>query len=453
MQISPVDLTGYLEGYICIFVFVFALSMVMMEEFTYLRKSKPVLASAGLIWFLIAILAAKTGTSQAAEEAVRANLLQYAELMLFMLVAMTYVNALDERLVFSSLRSWVKNRGFSYRQMFWFTGLGVFFLSPILDNLATALLAGAITLSLGVDDRRFVGINFVNIVVAANAGGVFSPFGDVTTLMVWVNSTVTTLGFWSFFALFLPSLVSYLIPAAIMYLAVPSGSLHTGGRSDSMRRGGKRIMLLFLAAIATTVIFRSMLHLPAVIGMLTGLSYLQLFGFYLKITHRPTESDVSDEEQLGDMVPLETSGRFDIFSRIARAEWDALLFLYGIALSVGGLAYLGYLNLASDMLYSQWGATTANISFGLFSSILENIPMLYAVLSMAPDMSAGQWLLVTLAIGTGGSILSISSAAGVALMCQARGRYTFFVHLRWTPVILIGFFAGVITHIWINQVV
>ncbi len=215
MQISPVDLTGYLEGYICIFVFVFALSMVMMEEFTYLRKSKPVLASAGLIWFLIALVAAKTGTSQAAEQAVRANLLQYAELMLFMLVAMTYVNALNERLVFSSLRSWVKNRGFSYRQVFWFTGLGVFFLSPILDNLTTALLASAITLSLGVDDRRFVGINFVNIVVAANAGGVFSPFGDVTTLMVWVNSGVTTLGFWSFFALFLPSLVSYLIPAAI----------------------------------------------------------------------------------------------------------------------------------------------------------------------------------------------------------------------------------------------
>lgn len=160
-----------------------------------------------------------------------------------------------------------------------------------------------------------------------------------------------------------------------------------------MRRGAKRIMLLFLASIATAVSFQSLLHLPAVIGMLTGLSYLQFFGFYLKITHQPTESGVRDEEELGMPVPLDSKNPFDIFVRVARAEWDTLLFLYGVALSVGGLGYLGYLALASDVMYSHWGATAANITIGLTSAVFENIPTMYAVLAMAPGMSrvSGCW--------------------------------------------------------------
>ncbi|HEA15378.1 MAG TPA: sodium:proton antiporter, partial [Pseudoalteromonas prydzensis] len=131
-------------------------------------------------------------------------------------------------------------------------------------------------------------------------------------------------------------------------------------------------------------------------------------------------------------------------------EWDTLLFFYGIVMCVGGLGFLGYLNLMSEMLYGSWSATTANIFLGVISAVIDNIPVMFAVLSMQPDMSHGQWLLITLTAGVGGSLLSIGSAAGVALMGQARGYYTFFGHLKWTPVIALGYGASIMLHLWLN---
>jgi Na+/H+ antiporter NhaD/arsenite permease-like protein len=106
---------------------------------------------------------------------------------------------------------------------------------------------------------------------------------------------------------------------------------------------------------------------------------------------------------------------------------------------VGELGFIGYLNMASEMMYGEWGATRANIAVGLVSALVDNIPVMFAVLSMEPDMSQGQWLLVTLTAEVGGSLLSIGAAAGVALMGQALGHYTFMSHLRWTPVIALGY--------------
>ena len=116
------------------------------------------------------------GMPELAEHAVRHNLLEYAELMLFLLVAMTYVNAMEERLVFDALRAWLVNRGFGFRQLFWLTGILAFFISPIADNLTTALLMCAVVLAVGGDNSKFVTLACINIVVAANAGGAFSPF-------------------------------------------------------------------------------------------------------------------------------------------------------------------------------------------------------------------------------------------------------------------------------------
>jgi Na+/H+ antiporter NhaD/arsenite permease-like protein len=120
---------------------------------------------------------------------------------------------------------------------------------------------------------------------------------------------------------------------------------------------------------------------------------------------------------------------------------------------VGGLGFIGYLAMASDVMYTQWGATSANVAVGVLSAIVDNIPVMFAVLTMNPDMPIGQWLLVTLTAGVGGSLLSIGSAAGVALMGQARGQYTFFSHLKWTPVIALGYAASVVSHMWINSAI
>jgi len=118
---------------------------------------------------------------------------------------------------------------------------------------------------------------------------------------------------------------------------------------------------------------------------------------------------------------------------------------------VGGLGFLGYLSVASEIMYIDWGPTQANVAVGVLSAIVDNIPVMFAVLTMLPDMSVGQWMLVTLTAGVGGSLLSIGSAAGVALMGQARGKYTFFGHLKWTPVIALGYAASIATHMWINS--
>jgi len=440
-----VDLTSSTLGYAAIAIFVFAYLLVMAEEFIHLRKSKPVIIAAGLIWGMIGFYYMQHGMPELAEHAVRENFLEYTELMLFLLVAMTYVNAMEERRVFDALRSWLINKGYGFRQLFWLTGILAFFISPVADNLTTALLMCAVVLAVGGDNTKFVTLACINIVVAANAGGAFSPFGDITTLMVWQKNMVD---FWTFFALFIPSVVNFVVPAAIMHFAVPDEKPEANDEAVQMLRGAKRIIGLFLITIATAVSFHNFLGLPPVIGMMTGLGYLKFMGFYLKKTHHkylPQKTGNTDNAgEFGSMVP------FDIFARVARAEWDTLFFFYGVVLCVGGLGFIGYLAMISEGMYTAWGATNANIFVGILSAIVDNIPVMFAVLTMNPEMSTGQWLLVTLTAGVGGSLLSIGSAAGVALMGQARGKYTFFGHLKWTPAIAVGYAASIATHMWIN---
>jgi len=442
---DTLDLTTHTVGYLALVIFALAYILVTAEEFTHLRKSKPVIIAAGLIWGLIGWVSTQAGMGHAAEAAARHNLLEYAELMLFLLVAMTYINAMEERQVFNALRSWLVRKGFGFRTLFWLTGILAFFISPIADNLTTALLMCAVVLAVGGDNSRFVTIACINIVVGANAGGAFSPFGDITTLMVWQKGMVD---FWTFFALFVPSVVNFLVPAAIMHFAVPVGQPAANDEVIQLRPGARGIMTLFILTIATAVSFHNFLGLPPVLGMLTGLGYLQLFGYFLKMSERRqlavSYGEIDHAGKLGDIVP------FDVFNKVARAEWDTLLFFYGVVMCVGGLGFIGYLAMTSEVMYTQWGATTANISVGVLSAIVDNIPVMFAVLTMNPDMSTGQWLLVTLTAGVGGSLLSIGSAAGVALMGQARGMYTFFGHLRWTPVIALGYGASILVHMWIN---
>ena len=430
---SPsLDLTSHMAGYLALIVFVIAYGFVMVDEFTHLRKSKPVILAAGIIWAIIGWVYASNGMTHAAEAAVRHNFLEFAELFLFLLVAMTYIESMRERLVFDKLKVWLISRGYSYRQLFWLTGIIAFFMSPIADNLTTALVMGAVVMAVGAGNARFISIGFVNIVVAANAGGAFSPFGDITTLMVWQKGLVD---FQQFFVLFVPSAVNYLIPAAIMHFAIKNEKPKALNESVDIKTGGIPITVLFLITIATAVSFHNYLHLPPAIGMMTGLGYLMIFSYFIK------RSDPSEE----------LSERFDLFRMVSRAEWDTLLFFFGVIVSVGGLGFMGYLALVSEAMYVELGATYANVLVGILSAIVDNIPVMFAVLTMTPDMSLGQWLLVTLTAGVGGSLLSIGSAAGVALMGQSRGYYTFVSHLKWIWAIAIGYFASIVTHIWINS--
>jgi Na+/H+ antiporter NhaD/arsenite permease-like protein len=325
------------------------------------------------------------------------------------------------------------SKGFSFRQLFWLTGFLAFFMSPIADNLTTALIMGAVVLAVGSGNNRFISIAFVNIVVAANAGGAFSPFGDITTLMVWQKGIVD---FEQFFSLFLPSLVNFIVPATIMHFFIKNETPDALEQTVSIKPGGVVITILFLFTIMTAVSFHSFLHLPPAMGMMTGLGYLMVAGYFVKKRHDFAKPP---------------SERFDVFRKIANAEWDTLLFFFGVIISVGGLGFMGYLALVSEAMYVQLGATYANILVGILSAIVDNIPVMFAVLTMQPDMSLGQWLLVTLTAGVGGSLLSIGSAAGVALMGQSKGHYTFGSHLKWIWAIALGYGASILTHLWINE--
>ena len=424
-----IDLTTSYVGILSLIVFVLAYAVVMAEEFSHLRKSKPVIISAAIIWAIIAFyFSSDKSYAKEIEYALEHNILEFAELFLFLLVAMTYINALEERKVFDVVRFQLTSRGFSFRQLFIFTGIITFFLSPIADNLTTALVMCSVVMACGKGNTKFISIGCINIVIAANAGGAFSPFGDITTLMVWQAGIVE---FFTFFKIFFPSVINYIIPAAVMYFFIPNEKPQVSTEKVFMKRGGKFIIFLGLFTIFSAVNFHNILHLPPMLGMMFGLGLLGLYSFYLKITFN---ASIEDE-------------KFDFFRKVSRAEWDTLLFFFGVILSVGGLGFIGYLTLVSEFLYIGLGPTMANAIVGVLSAIVDNIPVMFAVITMRPEMSIDQWLLVTLTTGVGGSLLSIGSAAGVALMGQARGYYTFFGHLKWTPIIFVGYVASIYLHV------
>ncbi len=427
------DFTTAWVGYAGLFIFVAAYTLVIFEDKLHLRKSKPVLLFGCIMWLLIGLYEVLHGTT-GAEHHVKELVEEIAELFFFVFVAMTFINTLQERLVFEALRAWLIRKGFTYGKLFWITGLLTFFLSPVADNLTSALVMSTVVSTVGGKNRRFIVPGFINVVVAANAGGAWSPFGDITTLMIWTSGKVETL---QFMTLFIPSVVNWAVPAAILYMFVPKGNPEGSDERVAMKPAAKFMIFLGFFTIATAVTFHQFLHLPPFLGMMTGLGLLMFTGYFVK---RFCCKHKTSEEQ------------FDIFRKIERVEFDTLLFFFGIITAVGALQYMGYLVLLNHHLYDGFGPTVANIAIGVFSSIVDNIPLTYAVIQMDPSMGLDQWLLVTLTAGVGGSLLSIGSAAGVGCMGVRRDMYTFVAHMKYAPVVALGYAASigawyVVTHI------
>jgi Na+/H+ antiporter NhaD/arsenite permease-like protein len=178
--------------------------------------------------------------------------------------------------------------------------------------------------------------------------------------------------------------------------------------------------------------------LPPALGMMLGLGYLQMYAYILQTIGRRRH-----DESIG----------FDSFRAMRHVEWDTLLFFFGIIFAVGGLGVAGHLAKVSGWLYGSYGPTWANIAIGILGAAFDNIPLMFAVLTMNPDMSSGQWMLVTLSTGVGGSLVSIGTAAGVVLMGLVRNHYTFMNHLRWSWTIALGYVASILTHLWVNAAI
>ncbi len=450
------DFTSTSYGLIAVCLFVVAYAMVVTEDLIKLRKSKPVVIAAGMIWVCVAFALsgmspedvtqfysshdwipdpdAAKAKNKLLEHVVLHHVSEYAALFLFLMVAMTYISAIAERNVFLRINAWLVSAGYGLRTIFWATGTLAFVISPIADNLTTALLMGAVVVTVGGKNTSFVSLACCNVVVAANAGGAFSPFGDITTLMVWAAGHVET---GQFLQIFFPSLINWLVPATCMMFFVPKSRPEPLSEAVELKPGWLVVTVLFLATIATAVTFHSVFHLPPFLGMTSGLGYLFIYGFFRRMK----------ETRMKKADPV------DVLKNVADVEWDTMLFFFGVIMCVGGLKELGYLKLAAETMYGGWGPDAANIAVGGLSAILDNVPVMFAVLGMEPNMGDNelfQWLLITLTAGVGGSMLSVGSAAGVALMGTAHGKYTFTSHLKWMPVIALGYGASIWVHYALN---
>ena len=445
------DFTGTTLGWLSLAIFVIAYAMVVSEEVIHLRKSKPVILAAGLMWVFVAIAYFQAEESNLIDLAwmqqhvhdseirnlgegisamVAHHVSDFAQLFLFLMVAMTYISAIGERNVFLRINAWLVSAGFGLRAVFWTTGGLAFLISPIADNLTTALLMGAVVITVGRGNPKFIATACTNVVVAANAGGAFSPFGDITTLMVWQEGKVATA---EFLTLIPASILNWLIPAVLMHFFVPKHRPEQMVETVELKEGWLAVIVMFLMTIATAVLFHGVLHLPPFLGMTTGLSYFFIYGYTRRLRARK----------------IETAPPVDVFRNVAEVEWDTLLFFFGVIMCVGGLSELGYLAQSSQFLYEDWGPVWANVVVGLISAILDNVPVMFAVIAMDPEMNVQMWLLVTLTAGVGGSLLSIGSAAGVALMGSARGSYTFLSHLKWAPLIALGYAGSILLQLWL----
>ena len=428
---EQLHLTTTWVGILSLIIFVVGYYFIAAEDKYHINKAKPALLAGTSIFMLIGLYFSLNGMDgHILESAIEELIVEISGIFFFLLVAMTYIEAMIDRKVFSALRYNLVSKGYTYKKLFWITGLLAFFISPVADNLTTALILSTVLLTIDKENKAFLVPGAINLVVAANAGGAWSPFGDITTLMVWIDGKGS---FTEFLFLFPAAIVGWFVTAWLLSRVVPEGAppFHADEEKVEIEEGGKVIIGLFAVTIAMAVLSHQVMHLPAMWGMMFGLALLKVYVYKLNRNPGPTH--------------------LNAFSWIAKIENDTLLFFFGILAAVGGLHFLGYLEYFTA-LYESAGATVVNIGVGFLSAIVDNVPVMSAVLKADPNMGAdtqSQWMLVTMTAGIGGSMISFGSAAGVGVMGKMHGIYTFSSHIKLAWTVLVGYIVSIA--IWYVQ--
>jgi Na+/H+ antiporter NhaD/arsenite permease-like protein len=420
-EIHVTELATKPFGWVLLSIFIIGYYFIAREERYRVNKAEPALFIGTFMFMLLGGYYAFNGLDMKMFHNEIAHLiLDIAEIFFFLFVAMTYIEALIERGAFDALKYRLLKAGYSYRQLFWVTGLLAFFISPVADNLTTALILSTVLLTLDQKNKAFLVPSAVSIVAAANAGGAWSPFGDITTLMSWSAGK----GEFTDFIFLLPAaFLGWGATALLLSRFVPQGKPAgvNEGEITKMLPGGKVIIALGVLTIVFAIIGKQLMQIPPMWGMLFGLSLLQLYSVRLKKVYN---SDIA------------------LYQSIANIEIDTLLFFFGILAAVGALHFAGFLEYAVK-LYSIFEPTTVNIGVGFLSAIVDNVPVMSAVLKSDPAISMQQWMLVTMTAGIGGSLISFGSAAGVGVMGKLRGVYTFSSHFKLAWTVLIGYIISV----------
>jgi len=417
-------------------VFVIAYAAIALEQPLRVNKSASALIGAGLLWTIYALL---SGEPQRVGEELGESLMGTAQIVFFLIGAMTIVEVVDAHHGFDVITARIKTAQLS--SLMWLVGGVTFFLSAILDNLTTTIVMVSLVRKLldRHDDRLFfVGI----IVIAANSGGAWSPIGDVTTTMLWIGGQVTALGIIR--SLWLPSLVSLLVPLGVTaYLlrgrAVVSPPPATGEGAAAHSRFERNVMFfLGLALLVAVPAFKTLTHLPPFMGILFGLGILWLVGDLL---HRNKPDD--------DKTPLRLA------HALSRIDMGSIVFFIGILLSVATLEHAHLLTALAKALDQAVGRQDLIVMIiGIASAVVDNVPLVAASMGMYSLQTYPTdhflWEFLAYCAGTGGSILIIGSAAGVAAMGLEKITFGWYFK-RISGLALLGYLAGAAVYLLENS--
>ena len=434
-------------------IFAIGYLFITLEHPLRLDKTVPALIMAAMLWAAVAIgfeagllevvnhknqIFGSTDEGHALKEILLHHLANTAEIVIFLLGAMTIVELIDLHLGFSSVNRWVTTK--SRTRLLWIIGVLAFVLSAIIDNLtATIVLVSLLKTLVSENERRiwYVGM----VVIAANAGGAWSPIGDVTTTMLWISEKVTAVGLVSY--LILPAIVCFIVPFSIasVFLKAFQGQsdFRTNEDHEQLRLlSSNKILYLGLGAIAFVPVFKIATGLPPYMGMLLGLGFVWMVSEYIN----PEENMTRAHRKL-----------YSAKRALSRVELSSVLFFLGILLSVAAIETtvygafngqkVGILRYAAEVMQESIPSRELTIVLlGMSSSVVDNVPLVAAAIGMfdhATDDSL--WHLLAFCAGTGGSMLIIGSAAGVAAMGMEKIKFGWYLrNIGWLA--LIGFLSG-----------
>lgn len=413
-------------------VFILAYTAIALEEPLKINKSAAGLVGAGVLWSIYAL---SMGDPGHIDEQLNESLIETAQIVFFLIGAMTVVEVVDSHDGFEVITSRIRARNVGY--LVWIIGAVTFFLSAILDNLTTTIVMISLCRKL-LDDRNSRLMLAGAIVIAANAGGAWSPIGDVTTTMLWIGGEVTTIPIIT--GVFLPSLANMIVPLAIISFGLRKVSFVTPEIEGSTGPGQTTTFernVMFTLGIATLVsvpIFKSITHLPPFMGILFGLGILWVVG---DLIHRDK--------------PYEDRRHVTIANALTRIDMSAIVFFIGILLAVATLSHSGILSAIAAGLDANIGRLDVIVLIiGLISAVVDNVPMVAAAMGMysmdtyPPDSFL--WEFMAYCAGTGGSILIIGSAAGVAAMGLERIDFIWYLR-NFSLLALAGYIAGALVYL------
>ncbi len=417
-----IDLTNTWIWYLSLIIFVLGYFFISLEDKYKVNKAKIALFIGTLMFILIWVyFKINWLDNNLVYQYIEHLLVEIAEIVFFLFVAMTFIEAMINRNVFEFVKYKLIQKNYSYQKLYWILGFLAFFLSPIIDNLTTALILSTVLFVVWNWKKEFVLPSAINIVVAANAGWVWSPFGDITTLMAW---TYGKAGFFDFFKLFPAAFIWWLVTAYLLSLFIPKDrpTVNTSLSKVELKKWARGIIIIFILTLALAVSLEQFLHIPPMWWMMFWLSVLKLYSYYLKISQ---------------------SCNLDIFEEIRKVEYDTLLFFFGILSAVWALHFLWYLMYITK-LYDFFGIFISNILVWIISAIIDNVPVMAAILKSDLTMDTTQRLLLTLTIWIWWSFISFGSAAWVAVMWRLKGIYTFVSHLKYLWTIVVGFMVSIL---------